>query len=231
MDLGIRDDWEKETKIHDGEYVHMGLRRTLQAIGIPMLAEVWTGQSHRGFQSVDVYTSHWSVGMPLETITASHYVVYGECDISDRDELAPEKWYIANVWIPYGQVSDVLEWKCDIKEAVLKLAKRYANASPLDVFGIADEPVRAVVTGILGNMYPHVREYRMDDDDGQEMRLWYMRNDEWNGWNLWWKATHEAPEEQGMIVRGIDANQERDGKIMQQPKEYGATTLRPRSRM
>ena len=40
MDLGIRVDWEKETEIHDGEYVHMGLRRTLQAIGIPMLAEV-----------------------------------------------------------------------------------------------------------------------------------------------------------------------------------------------
>ena len=81
----------------DSEYVHMGLRRTLALIGIPMHAEILAGLSYRGYLALDVYRSFWSVGMPLEPVMASHYVVYSTDDVASRWQLRPDEWYCAQV--------------------------------------------------------------------------------------------------------------------------------------
>ena len=163
--------WRMHTKVQDGEYVHMALRRTLGTLGIPMHAEVLAGLSYRAFRGVDVYRNFWSEGMPLSDVHASHWVVCQQSqEHGQRYALRPENWFHGNVWLPYDQKDDVLEWQCSIHPAVREIAEKYAMVVPCDVFGIEDLRVREQVRSILRGVYPNVPEYVIPDEMGERIR-------------------------------------------------------------
>jgi hypothetical protein len=134
-----------------------------------MHAEVLAGLSYRAFRGVDVYRNFWSEGMPLSDVHASHWIVWQERH-EERYVLRPENWFHGNVWFPYDQKDDVLEWQCSIHPAAREIAEKYAMVVPCDVFGIEDLRVREQVRSILRGVYPNVPEYVIPDAMGERIR-------------------------------------------------------------